>query len=41
VTNERKQFGDPLQIKNVALEVLKQARNIPGHCCADLKDYPL
>jgi diguanylate cyclase (GGDEF)-like protein len=41
VTNERKQFGDPLQIKNVALEVLKQARNVPGHCCADLKDFPL
>ena len=41
VTNERKQFGDPLQIKNVALEVLKQARNSPGHSCADLKDFPL
>jgi diguanylate cyclase (GGDEF)-like protein len=41
VTNERKQFGDPLQIKNVALEVLKKARNSPGHCCADLKDNPL
>jgi hypothetical protein len=25
----------------VALEVLKKARNSPGHCCADLKDNPL
>jgi len=41
VTNESKQFGDPLQIKNVALEVLKQARNNPGHYCANLKDFPL
>ena len=41
VTNESKQFGDPLQIKNVALEVLKQARNNPGHYCANLNDFPL
>ncbi len=41
VTNVRKQFGDPLQIKNIALEVLKKARNGPDHCCADLKDTPL
>lgn len=41
VTNERKQFGDPLQIKNIALEVLKKARNGSDHCCADLKDTPL
>ena len=41
VTNEKEQFGDPLQVKNVALEVLKQARNHPGHFCADLKDYPV
>lgn len=41
VTNERKQFGDPLQVKNIALEVLKRARNSPGHCCADLKDNPI
>jgi diguanylate cyclase (GGDEF)-like protein len=41
VTNERKQFGDPLQIKNVALEVLKKARMSPGHCYVDLKDCPL
>ncbi|MBU1671037.1 MAG: response regulator [Actinobacteria bacterium] len=39
VTNERKQFGDPLQVKNVALEVLKTARKQPGHYCADLKDH--
>jgi len=41
VTNERKQFGDPLQIKNVALEVLKKARAAPDHSCADLKDNPI
>ena len=41
VTNERRQFGDPLQVKNVALEVLKKARNSPDHCCADLKDTPV
>jgi diguanylate cyclase (GGDEF)-like protein len=41
VTNERKQFGDPLQVKNVALEVLKTARRQPGHYCADLKDNPV
>jgi len=41
VTNEKKQFGDPLQVKNVALEVLKKARNEPGHCCANLKDHPV
>jgi aspartokinase len=33
--------GDVQKIKNVALEVLKKARNSPGHCCADLKDNPL
>jgi len=41
VTNEKKQFGDPLQIKNVALEVLKKARASDEHCCADLKDNPI
>jgi diguanylate cyclase (GGDEF)-like protein len=41
VTNERRQFGDPLQVKNVALEVLKFARNNPDHCCADLKNNPI
>lgn len=41
VTNERRQFSDPLQIKNVALEVLKKSRNAPGHYCANLKDNPL
>ncbi|MBU4194204.1 MAG: response regulator [Actinobacteria bacterium] len=39
VTNERKQFGDPLQVKNAALEVLKKARSHPDHYCADLKDF--
>lgn len=41
VTNERKQFGDPLQVKNVALEVLKNARSEPGHSCAHLRDHPV
>jgi len=41
VTNEKRQFGDPLQVKNVALEVLKKARNEPGHSCANLKDHPV
>jgi diguanylate cyclase (GGDEF)-like protein len=41
VTNETKQFGDPLQIKNIALEVLKTARNAGDHYCADLKDNPI
>ena len=41
VTNEKKQFGDPLQVKNVALEVLKKARGKPGHHCANLKDHPV
>lgn len=41
VTNEKRQFGDPLQVKNVALEVLKQARARPVHYCADLKDHPI
>jgi PleD family two-component response regulator len=41
VTNEKKQFGDPLQVKNVALEVLKKARNEPGHHCANLRDHPV
>jgi diguanylate cyclase (GGDEF)-like protein len=41
VTNEKRQFGDPLQIKNVALEVLKKARVQPAHYCADLKDNPV
>ncbi|MBN2169440.1 MAG: response regulator [Actinobacteria bacterium] len=41
VTNEQKQFGDPLQVKNVALEVLKKARNHSNHFCAKLKDYPV
>ena len=41
VTNEKRQFGDPLQVKNVALEVLKQARNHPTHYCADLKNHPI
>jgi diguanylate cyclase (GGDEF)-like protein len=41
VTNEKRQFGDPLQVKNVALEVLKQARNHTTHYCADLKDHPI
>ncbi len=41
VTNEKRQFGDPLQVKNVALEVLKHARNHPTHYCADLKNHPI
>lgn len=41
VTNERKQFGDPLQVKNIALEVLKKARMAQGHSCVDLKDNPV
>jgi diguanylate cyclase (GGDEF)-like protein len=41
VTNEKRQFGDPLQVKNVALEVLKQARSHTQHYCADLKDHPI
>ena len=41
VTNEKRQFGDPLQVKNVALEVLKHARNYPTHYCADLKNHPI
>jgi diguanylate cyclase (GGDEF)-like protein len=41
VTNEQRQFGDPLQVKNVALEVLKNARAQPIHYCADLKDHPV
>lgn len=41
VTNEKRQFSDPLQVKNVALEVLKKARNEPGHHCANLKDHPV
>lgn len=41
VTNEEKQFGDPLQVKNTALEVLKNARNETDHFCANLKDYPI
>ncbi|MBK5092100.1 MAG: response regulator [Actinobacteria bacterium] len=41
VTNEKRQFSDPLQVKNVALEVLKKARGEPGHCCARLKDHPV
>jgi diguanylate cyclase (GGDEF)-like protein len=41
VTNEKRQFGDPLQVKNVALEVLKQARSQACHYCADLKDHPI
>ncbi len=41
VTNEKRQFADPLQVKNVALEVLKQARNRSCHYCADLKDHPI
>ena len=41
VTNEEKQFGDPLQIKNIALEVLKVSRREPNHHCADLKDHQI
>lgn len=41
VTNEKRQFGDPLQVKNVALEVLKSARSQPQHSCADLKNNPI
>ncbi len=41
VTNEKRQFGDPLQVKNVALEVLKKARSQTCHYCADLKDNPV
>jgi hypothetical protein len=41
VTNEKRQFGDPLQVKNVALEVLKNARGEPGHHCANLRDHPV
>jgi len=38
VTNETRQFGDPLQVKNLALEVLKKARSEKGHWCSHLKD---
>lgn len=41
VTNETRQFGDALQIKNIALEVLKHSREIPDHHVAFLKDHPL
>jgi len=41
VTNEKKQFGDPLQVKNAALEVLKAARGHPGHYCANIRDFPV
>ena len=41
VTNEKKQFGDPLQVKNAALEVLKTARGHTGHYCANLKNFPV
>lgn len=41
VTNEKRQFGDPLQVKNIALEVLKHARVHDTHHCADLKDHPV
>ncbi|MBU4358633.1 MAG: response regulator [Actinobacteria bacterium] len=41
VTNEKKQFGDPLQVKHAALEVLKTARGHPGHYCANLKNFPV
>jgi len=41
VTNERRQFGDPLQVKNVALEVLKNARSQSHHSCADFKNHPI
>jgi diguanylate cyclase (GGDEF)-like protein len=41
VTNETRQFGDPLQVKNIALEVLKRARNNVDHSYADLKDFPV
>jgi diguanylate cyclase (GGDEF)-like protein len=41
VTNEKRQFGDPLQVKNIALEVLKKARKGVEHSYADLKDYPI
>jgi diguanylate cyclase (GGDEF)-like protein len=41
VTNEKRQFGDPLQVKNIALEVLKHARVHHTHYCADLRDHPL
>lgn len=41
VTNEQRQFGDPLQVKNVALEVLKNARRQSCHFCAELKQFPV
>lgn len=41
VTNEHRQFGDPMQVKNIALEVLKKARNNTEHSYADLKDHPI
>lgn len=41
ITNENRQFVDPLQVKNVALEVLKQARSHCTHYCADLKNHPI
>lgn len=41
VTNEKRQFADPLQVKNVALEVLRHAREKSCHYCANLKDHPV
>ena len=41
VTNETRQFGDPLQVKNIALEVLKKARNNMDHNYANFKDFPV
>ncbi len=41
VTNEHRQFGDPLQVKNIALEILGRARNMKDHCCLNLKNFPV
>lgn len=41
VTNEHRQFNGPLQLRNIALEVLSGARSMPGHACVHLKDYHL
>ncbi len=39
VTNEKRQFGDPMQLKNVALEMLKLAQREEGHALTNLNDH--
>lgn len=39
VTNEKRQFGDPVQLKNVALEMLKLAQRENGHALVNFNDH--